>query len=184
MKNKIILLIATSFIITLPAFSQLGIKAGFALGEPLDDNTSNIHLGFDVGVTYDITERIRAEVLLELLMRKEEITTGYFGSTTVKSSYMPVTVGADYKILTDQFQPYAGFNIGLYRFASEIMSNSSSNSYFGLFPKVGASFEVMDNILIDAAIKYHVAFRDNNQGPNGSNITIFGANIGLIYKIN
>src|SRR5690554_7010847 len=89
---KLILTTLISIFIATTAFSQFGIKGGFALGEPVNDNnTKNMHLGFDLGVTYDITESIRVELLLESMYRKENF--GFFGNYV--SRIMPITVGAD-----------------------------------------------------------------------------------------
>lgn len=183
MKKNLLFTTMLMLMFSTAAFSQLGVKAGFALGEPLDDNTSNMHLGFDVGITYNITDNFRVEFLFETLMRKETLNVPFLGSMDIKTGIMPITVGADYIFLTDKIQPYAGLNIGVYRFSAEVFGSKDSESYFGLFPKVGASFEVADNIFIDANVKYHVAFSGNNNGSN-KNTTIFGANIGLIYKFN
>lgn len=185
MNKNLLLTTLLTLMLSASAFSQFGIKAGFALGEPLNDNgNSNMHLGFDVGVTYDISENLRGEFLIESIMRSETVTFPFLGSSKIKSGIMPITVGLDYRILTDKFQPYAGLNLGLYRFSASAFGNSSSDTYFGLYPKIGASVEITDNILVDATLKYHVVFNGNNQGPNGSNASIFGANFGLIYKIN
>lgn len=165
------------------AFSQLGIKAGFALAEPLDDNTSNMHLGFDIGATYDITDNLRAEFLVESLSRKETISLGPFGSMDFKTSFTPITVGGSYVILTDNIQPYAGLNFGLYSVSVKSGNTKSSESYFGLHPKAGISVGITDNIFVDAAVKYHVVFNKGDQGQNGSNTTLFGANIGLVYML-
>ncbi len=193
MKKNIIFTTLTMLLFSLTALSQIGVKAGFALGEPLDDNTSNLHLGFNVGVTYDVTENITAELLLESLYRKESISIPFFGTMEIKSNVMPITVGAQYKFLTDKIQPYAGLNLGIYRFRTEVFGTSDAESYFGLYPKLGISLEVADNIFIDAAIKYHLAFTPsvqetddfgNPSGQSSANTTIFGANIGVIYKFN
>ena len=179
-------------------FEQFGVKAGFALGEPLDDNTSNMHLGFDVGITYDITEKIRAEILFETLTRSETIPIPFFGSIETRSTLMPITIGGEYRFVTGKIQPYAGLNVGLYRLSAEVFGQSQSDSYIGFAPKVGLSFEVTENISVEATAKYHYILNkdDNNAGIEGftdidgnqieeqPNTTVFGANIGLIYKFN
>ncbi|WP_165779196.1 hypothetical protein [Brumimicrobium salinarum] len=42
---------------------------------------------------------------------------------------------------------------------------------------------ITDNIFIDAAVKYHLVFNKGDQVGNGSNTTLFGANIGLVYML-
>ena len=193
MKNNLLFTTLLILFFSASAISQIGVKAGFALGEPLDDNTSNMHLGFDVGVTYDITENITAELLLESIGRKESFTLPFFGTVETKSNIMPITVGAHYTFLTDKVRPYAGLNLGIYRFKAEVFGNSQSESYFGFHPKAGVSLEITENIFIDVTAKYHIAFTPsqsstddfgNNTGQSSSNTTIFGANFGVIYKFN
>ncbi|PWH84659.1 porin family protein [Brumimicrobium oceani] len=193
MKRNLLITSLLILFFSATAISQIGIKGGFALGEPLNDNASNMHLGFDVGVTYDITENITAEILLESLNRKESLSIPFFGTIDIKSNVMPVTIGGHYKFLTDKIQPYAGLNLGIYRFKSEAFGTSASESYFGFQPKAGISLEITENIFIDLTAKYHIAFTPstiqtdefgNSTGQSNSNTTIFGANIGVIYKFN
>lgn len=176
--KKILFTTLTMILLSTAAYSQFGIKAGFALGEPLDDNTSNMHLGFDLGVTYDITENIRGEVLLESIMRTESFILG-----DLKSNIMPITAGVQYLFLTDNIQPYIGLNLGLYSLSGKFGNTKVSDTYFGLFPKAGLSVGITENILVDATLKYHAVFNKNDHIDN-KNSTIFGANIGLIYKFN
>lgn len=175
---KTIIIALVSIIISTTAFSQIGVKAGFALGEPVNDDYSNMHLGFDVGLTYDITESFRAEVLFEGLFRKESsLFLGDF-----KSRIMPLTIGADYRFFTGMIQPFIGFNLGIVTIGSSALNYSNSETYFGLHPKAGVNIKLTDNILIDATIKYHVVF--NNSSGNNSNVQILAANFGLIYVFN
>lgn len=183
MMTKIFYTVLFSFILSTTAYSQLGIKGGFALGDRINPS-QGLHLGFNLGVTYDITESIRGEVLFEGLFRKE--THSFFGNSNYKINYhvLPITVGADYRFLKGKIQPYAGLNLGVISFAAN--SNGSSyygRSYFGFYPKAGVDFEITDNLLIDLTVKYYVAF-DSKGLNNHTNTQILGGNIGLIYVFN
>lgn len=174
MIKKTFILTIAALTLSLAAFSQLGVKGGFALAHPIVDGNANTHFGFDLGVTYDVTENIRAEVLLEYLSRTEKTET-FFGTLETKTAYTPITVGASYLFLTDNIQPYVGVNLGLYRISSKFGDNKASKGYFGFHPKAGVSFEVADNIFIDANVKYHLMFDD------GDNTSLIGGNIGVMY---
>jgi len=187
MKKKTLLTVLISILLSSAAFSQFGFKGGFAFGKPVNDGGGgDTHLGFDVGVTYDITESIRGEVLFEGLFNKTDL--GFFGEITTR--IFPITVGADYRFLTGMVQPYAGLNLGIVSIGSKSGNNTAGESHFGLYPKAGVNIEVADNLLIDVAIKYYVVFdkpNDNDIPSNStveySNTQIFGANIGLIYVL-
>ncbi|WP_107040297.1 outer membrane beta-barrel protein [Brumimicrobium mesophilum] len=198
MRKTLLLTTVLALIISGSAFSQIGVKAGFALGEPLDNSTSNMHLGFDVGITYEVTEKIRTEILFERLAREENISLGFLGNFPIKTIITPITIGADYTFLTGQLQTYAGLNLGMYRFRTEAFGQDESDAYFGFYPKIGFSYEVTSNIFLDANLKYHLVFNKGDKETNlegienldgltiteASNTTIFGANIGIIYKFN
>jgi opacity protein-like surface antigen len=158
MKAKIIFTLLITFTLSISTFSQIGVKGGFALGESVDDNFSNMHLGFDLGVTYDITEAIRGEVLFEAMYRE----TDFFGNLTTR--IVPITVGADYRFLRGRIQPFVGLNLGLVIMGTKAGSYSDSESYFGFHPKAGVNVKITDNILIDATLKYHVVFDENDKG--------------------
>lgn len=174
MIKKTFILTIAALTLSLAAFSQLGLKGGFALGHPTEEG-SNTHLGFNFGITYDITENIRAEVLLENISNTQKTTVPFLGTIESRTTFTPVTVGASYLFLTDNIQPYVGVNLGMYRLKGEVGSSSNSESYFGFHPKAGLSFEVTDNLFIDAAFKYHLMFDD------GDNTSLIGGNIGVMY---
>lgn len=202
-KRLLVLTIAT-LTLSLSSFAQLGIKGSFALGQPLDENDSKISMGFGVGLTYIVTEHIRAEVLFENLYRKESETSTqtipFLGSFETeiesKTTITPITAGASYIFLTDRLQPYVGVNLGLYKMKYESTinndllssftdiptSSSRTDSYFGFQPKAGLSFAVTDNFLIDVNVKYHLVF-DKDDKLNDSNTSLLGGNIGLMYML-
>lgn len=95
---KLILTTLISIFMVTTAFSQIGVKGGFSLGDRINTN-QGLYYGFDIGVTYDITESIRTEILFEGLFKKENIFT--FGNTNYNVHYriLPITVGADYRFL-------------------------------------------------------------------------------------
>lgn len=182
MRKNIFLTALVSIILSSTAFSQIGVKAGFALGDRVNTG-QGLYYGFDLGLTYDITESLRGEVLFEGLFKQEDLFI--FGNINYRINYriLPVTVGVDYRFLKGKIQPFAGINLGIVSLASNTNGGSyHGNSYFGLYPKAGLDIEITNNILIDLTLKYLVAF--NNNLNNNTNTQVFGANIGLIYVFN
>jgi len=180
---KLILTTLISIFMVTTAFSQIGVKGGFSLGDRINTN-QGLYYGFDIGVTYDITESIRTEILFEGLFKKENIFT--FGNTNYNVHYriLPITVGADYRFLEGKLKPFVGINMGIVSLAAKAnQGDYQGDSYFGLYPKAGIDYAITDNILLDLTLKYLVAFSGNNQN-NNSNTQVFGANISLKYVFN
>lgn len=177
MYKKIIIL--PLFIFSLTAYSQVGIKGGFSFVNTVVKATSGaFYPGFDIGVTYDFNEHLRAELLYEGMFNGNNS-----GIAKTTSWIMPVTFGADYRFLDGNLHPFVGMNLGLYsigsraRFGGTTMSSSVSS--FGLYPKVGMNYEFTDNLMLDVALKYHVFF--SKSGAAKATGMAFGMNIGVIY---
>ena len=179
MKIKVFLT-ALTFLFLTTAYSQIGIKGGFNLGTRVELGTG-LYTGFDLGLTYDITESIRGEILFEGLFKSDYLVAFPGSNYHINYRIIPITVGVDYRLLKGKIQPYAGLNLGVMSFAVKTNAGSyKGNSYFEIHPKVGVNIQITDRILIDAALKYHIAFNASSL-QNNKNTQIFGANIGLIY---
>lgn len=162
--------------IGLTAFSQFGIKGGGAFGVVTNTkNTNPAYGGFYAGATYNITDDLRVEALLEGMFRSKN---------SVTSTFLPVTFGADYSFLSGMVRPFVGFNLGSYtissktKFAGSNQNFSVSGTQFGLFPKVGVNIALTDNLLLDITTKYHVIFA---KGNNSGTTQLFGLNLGVNY---
>ncbi|HLV42491.1 MAG TPA: outer membrane beta-barrel protein [Brumimicrobium sp.] len=183
MKAKILLTVLSSFLLSTATYSQIGVKAGFALGERVNTG-QGLYYGFDLGLTYDITESLRGEVLFEGLFKQENLFV--FGNVNYKINYriLPITAGIDYRFLKGKVQPFAGLNLGVVSLSTNTNGGSYyAKSHFALYPKAGVDIEITKNILVDLTLKYLVVFNNNNLN-NNTNTQVFGANIGLIYVFN
>lgn len=180
MLKKIILI--PLILLSINAFSQVGIKGGFAFGVWTNQNVnSRFYPGFDLGVTYGFTENLRGEILYEGLFHGSN--NGAFKST---SWLMPVTVGVDYSFTNNSIRPFVGLNIGYYNAGGSThfagSTTTASNSYFGMFPKAGLNYEITDNLLLDVTLKYHMFFVNNAVASNRTRM-LFGMNVGIIYQL-
>lgn len=181
MYKKNVLLIALCFLLSTPVFSQFGVKGGFTMIQPVGDNGGKFHAGFEIGGTYNISEALQVELLLEPAFRK-------YGN--VSSSIFPVTIGMNYSFLTDNIKPYVGLNLGAYNFRSKVnvgsfKSSPQGNSHFGIAPKAGIAIELMDHLFLDITVKYNAVFYkkysySNSGGGVGVRSLITG-NIGVNY---
>ncbi|WP_107040298.1 porin family protein [Brumimicrobium mesophilum] len=177
------------FVISFSTFSQLGIKAGFAIVKPVNNYTSGPYLGFNAGLTYEWNDRFRGEVLFERMYQKDEITfttieqnqeSLQVDTLTAHHNIIPITLGLDYRILTGMLQPYVGLNIGMMTLGTKVKSKRYNNQFFTLHPKVGLNIDLTENFKLDLAIKHHIIFNQKNNGI--SNNQIFGANLGVNYN--
>lgn len=173
--KKLAIVLTLMLSISMASYSQFGVKGGFALGVPTNANNSKAYPGFDIGATYNFTDHFRGEVLFE----------GMFSSTnsaffTVSNSLLPVTIGADYSFLEGKAHPYVGLNLGLYTNSVKFGNTRTSESYFGLYPKIGINYEITDNLLLDLTAKYHMYFVGGNNN-NTSTPQLFGLNVGINY---
>ena len=89
---------------------------------------------------------------------------------------MPITALFEYSFSDNDFSPYAGADIGIYRFGFSGGGESSANGYFGLAPVVGFNYNLSDKLLLNANLKYHYIMTE------GESTSAFGVNAGVCYK--
>jgi len=172
-EKKLLFTLLVSLFITFISHAQLGIKAGFSATTLLENKFKNMPIGFNVGLTYDITKSVRAEVLAEGL---------YFSPFKgANFSLYPITTGAEYRFLKGVFRPYAGVNLGLMITRNNFLKQSvyTTHTSFTIHPKVGFDIKITEHLLMDLTLKYHISFR--NEWGESDIDRITGANIGLIY---
>jgi hypothetical protein len=90
---------------------------------------------------------------------------------------MPVTLLAEYGLSFNQIKPYAGVDLGLYRFGIHYSGDSDSEGYFGFAPVVGCNYELTKKIWLNANMKLHVIMTD------GDTETGFGFLVGAFYNL-
>ena len=185
MKTLISLLLALVFSST--AFSQLGIKGGIGLGVNISPNRFS-HGGAALGLTYNFKERLRAEVLVEALFRKDNFTylvqNTEGNSTMIESqesisSLIPITLGIDYKFLTGKIQPYAGLNAGIMTRGTRTDNQSYNSQYFLIQPKIGLNTVLTPNLLFDFTLKSQLMMLGNTHPQTITNTLVLS--IGLNY---
>lgn len=180
---KTLILIFTALIISIPSFSQFGVKGGFSLTKSLSTG-SLVFTGGNLGLTYDFSERLRGEVLFEGVFRQDKITyissdKGFLEEDKVLFSVIPVTLGIDYRFLTGRIQPYAGLNTGVISLGTRTNKYSNSSQYLIVQPKIGINIDLTEKLILDFAIKNHIYFKGKNVGGVESNI--LGFNLGVNY---
>jgi outer membrane protein W len=185
MKTTVSILIILISLVSTPVFSQLGVKSGFSIGQ-YNSPGALLYSGAYLGVTYEFNERLRGEILVEGLFRKDKIAIysqngfvigNYFKEVDVIYNTIPVTIGADYRFFTGKIQPFAGLNIGVLSNGGRISEDSFSSQYFTLQPKIGTNIVLKENLLLDLSIKYH--FLGRQRQTSLFNSQFFGASIGI-----
>jgi len=112
-------------------------------------------LGFNLNGKYSINDKIRVGANLGYYFNDGFIT-------------MPITGLFEYSFSDNDFSPYAGADIGIYRFAG--------SGLFGLAPVVGLNYNLSDNLLLNSNLKYHYIMSE------GGSLSAFGVNAGVSYK--
>jgi hypothetical protein len=89
---------------------------------------------------------------------------------------MPLLIGARYNFALTGFQPYIGFELGMY-LSSYDNTVIGSSSDFGFQPKIGFRYPLSAGLDFDASIKYHIITGE------GDSFTILAPGIGIAYTI-
>jgi len=99
-----------------------------------------------------------------------------------KASFVPVTVLAEYHLDLGKVKPYGGMEMGLYRYRVSYKSGSiketSTETYFGIAPTIGATYKLTPKFALLANLKYH-----NIVGDEESSGAYVGLNFGAQYSI-
>ena len=144
--------------------ANLGMFKSFTEG-------SDAQLGFNLNGKYSINDKIRVGGNLGYYFKSYD----FFGSK-LRSFTMPITALFEYSFSDNDFSPYAGADIGIYRFGFSGGGESSANGYFGLAPVVGFNYNLSDKLLLNANLKYHYIMTE------GESTSAFGVNAGVCYK--
>tara|TARA_B100001059_G_C17603520_1_gene460796 strand:- start:253 stop:786 length:534 start_codon:yes stop_codon:yes gene_type:complete len=134
-------------------------------------------LGFNLEGKYDINENMRAGIALGFYNWSESENGFKFGLNII-----PVSASFEYKILTGDFRPYAGINLGLNRTSSYFKidgeSDRDAENDLSFAPVVGAEYWISDNLGINFNAKYHYIL---NGDGNVDNLTAIALNLGVVY---
>lgn len=172
--KKILTGILTLFIIS-SAFSQK-MNVGFSIGPamPIGDIGDALKTGlkFDGSLDYYFNDKF------DLGLETGYMTFG-FENADGKQNIVPVQLTAglhtDLSASTDFYAELGG---GLFFVSNSF--NDESESYGGISPRLGAAFELQEDLLfLDTNVSYTSIFTDGD-----SNLNLVGVNIGLLYTIN
>ncbi|MBI2271447.1 MAG: porin family protein [Bacteroidetes bacterium] len=133
---------------------------------------SDAQFGFNLSGKYEINDKIRVGANLGYYFK----TYDFLGSK-LRSFTMPITGLIEFSFSDNNFSPYAGADIGIYRFGLSGNEGSSLvNGYFGIAPVAGFNYSLSDNLLINTNIKYHYVLSDEQA------TSAFGVSAGIFYK--
>ncbi len=160
------------FCLLCSTISNAQISAGLNLGlfKPTAEG-SDAHLGFSLSGRYDINEKIRTGV-----------NFGYYSKTydfmgdELTSFIMPITGSIEYSFTDNDFSPYFGADLGIYRIGISGDGASLSTSNFGMASILGANYSITDNFGVNANVKYHYIFTEVES------TSAFGVNAGVFFK--
>jgi len=174
-KLRILVVVIISFV-TFSASAQIGIGGTVGLTLPMGDfgNGLNTGFGFNAIGKYILPNSMAVGV-----------SVGYssFGTSSESFSFgvIPITGIIEYYFGEGAFRPYLGSDLGLYMFRSKVTflgsSSSSTDTYFGIAPTGGVSYDISDNLSLCANAKYNFVMSE------GSNSTWIGLNAGVIFKL-
>jgi hypothetical protein len=87
---------------------------------------------------------------------------------------MPITGLVEYKLIENKLNPYAGLDLGFYRFGIA----GFSGTYLGLAPTTGINYEIDDKLSINGNFKFHYILSSELSSSSLINI-----NAGISYKL-
>lgn len=171
MKKFIITISILAGFLVNPAYSQLQIGGQIGPQIPIGDlgDGVNASIGLNVSGKYFIQENMA----IGLNLGKHWFGTG---SSHASVSVMPITGLFEYYLGSSEFKPYVGMDLGLYivksKFSWGSQKYSASKAYFGFAPKMGLSYNILDNIAATADVKFHFMTTDPMANYIGINLGI------------
>jgi hypothetical protein len=170
-KLTILCLMGLSLIAFNDAKAQISVGGNLGVFRPFYDN-ADAQLGINLVGKYEINENIRVGANLGYFFKSYDM----FGSK-LRSFTMPVTGLFEYSFNDEDFSPYAGADIGIYRLGLSGGGETMASSFFGMAPVVGGNYKLSDNLLINANVKFHYILSDFESTK------ALGINAGVIYKL-
>lgn len=169
-KLTILCLMGFSLIVFNEATAQISVGGNLGVFRPLYEN-ADAQIGLNLVGKYEINDKIRVGANLGYFFKSYN-DLGNFRAFT-----MPVTALFEYSFNDEDFSPYAGADIGIYRFGFSGGGETLASSYLGIAPVVGGNYKLSDKLLINANIKFHYILSEVEATK------ALGINAGLIYKL-
>lgn len=124
------------------------LSAGLDLGV-FSSGTVN-YTGFSLNGKYSLNDNMKVGVSYGYYSKSETL-----GSSSLTVAWSPIAVTFDYKFNDNDFSPYAGIDVGVYRLSVSAGSISASTNNLGFAPKFGATYKLSDNLDLNTNVKYH-----------------------------
>ncbi|WP_421763133.1 outer membrane beta-barrel protein [Ekhidna sp.] len=172
--KKTILLFGILTAIFISSASAQKMNAGVSLGPvfPTGDASDFLETGFrfDGSVDYYFNDKFDMGVEVGYM-------TMSFEGIDESQNMVPLQITAGYhNDLGSSVDLYGELGGGVFFISNSI--NNESDSYGGISPRLGAAFELQEDLLfLDTNINYTSIFTE------GDNLNLMGLNIGLLYTI-
>lgn len=184
---KICILVAFMLITALPAAAQddnqpwkkqINLDAGLLFPGGDQASTLDLNNGWGAAITF----------YYQLLSRHTFVSISaaynqfpYGANTAYAETVIPVLLGARYNFSLTGFQPYLGFEFGVYLRTYDSYGGSptieESDVDFGVMPKVGFRFPIAGGLDFDGSLKWHNIIDDVG------GLSWIGLNAGIAYTI-
>jgi outer membrane protein W len=168
-KLTILCLMGLSLIAVNEVKAQVSVGANLGMFKAFSEG-SDAEFGVNLVGKYEINDKIRVGANLGYFFKSYNDYGNYRVFT------MPVTGLFEYSFNDNDFSPYAGADIGIYRFGISGGGQTSASSYLGMAPVVGGNYKLSDKLLINANVKFHYILSEISTKA-------LGINAGVIYKL-
>lgn len=154
---KIMVLIVCGFMMH-NAHGQTKLSGGMGVFKTFYPSTGNINLtyeakaymGFSFAARFDVNETIAVGASLGYHINSYEKLGG-----NITEFIMPVLGMLEYRFGNDDFVPYVGGNMGLYRFGAFGNDGTNTVGYFGLAPSAGFDYNISPAFFLHGCMYYH-----------------------------
>lgn len=169
-KLTILCLMGLSLIAVNEVKAQISVGGNLGMFKSFSEG-SDAEFGVNLVGKYEINDKMRVGANLGYFFKSYNDYGNYRLFT------MPVTGLFEYSFNDNDFSPYAGADIGIYRFGLSGGGETMASSYFGMAPVVGGNYKLSDKLLLNANVKFHYILSDFESTK------ALGVNAGVIYKL-
>jgi len=163
-------LFLAAFFFSYESNAQVSVGADLGMFKTLTEG-SEAQLGVNFNVGYSINDQTLVGVNLGYYMKSYD-----FLGSNLTSFTIPITALFEYSFSDNDFSPYAGANVGIYRFGISGLGETTASGYLGLAPVVGVNYDFSNNLTFKGNLKYHYVITDVES------TSAFGINAGLSYN--
>ena len=132
-------------------------------------NESDAQFGFNLNGKYELSDKMRIGANLGYFFRSYDVF-----NSKLRSFTMPITGSFEFSFSNNDFSPYAGADIGIYR---QGIGGAFANGYLGIAPVFGFNYDLSESLFLNGNLKYHYIRYE------GESTYAFGLNFGLGIKL-